>query len=59
MASAKEELLTMGKMAAELGVPPAKVKKAIADLKIAPAAKKGACSYYARDAVPRVKKALG
>ena len=59
MASAKEDLLTSGKIAAELGVPPGKVKKAIADLKLKPVTKKGACSYYARDAVARVKKALG
>ncbi len=58
MATAKEDLLTSGKMAAELGLPPAKVKKALADLKIKPATKKGGCSYYARDAVARVRKAV-
>lgn len=59
MATTKDDLLTTGKIAAELGAPPAKVKKALADLKIKPVSKKGACSYYGRDTVARVKKALG
>ncbi len=54
----KQENRTAGKIAEELGVPPAKVKKAIETLKLAPAAKKGACSYYARTAIPKIKGAI-
>ena len=52
------DLLTAAKIAAELKVSDAKVKKAIAALKLAPAAKKGVCSYYAKSAIPKIKKAL-
>lgn len=52
------ELLTASKIAAELKVSDAKVKKAIASIGLEPAAKKGACSYYARAAIPKIKKAL-
>lgn len=51
-------LLTAAKIALALKVPDAKVKKTIAALGLAPAAKKGVCNYYAADAVPRIKKAL-
>ncbi|MFZ5446449.1 MAG: hypothetical protein ACOZQL_41055 [Myxococcota bacterium] len=51
-------LLTASKIAAELKVSDAKVKKAIAALKLKPAAKKGVCSYYAKADVPKIKKAL-
>ncbi len=54
-----KELVTAGKMAEQLGAPAAKVKKAIADLGIAPTEKKGACCYYDAQAVAKVKKALG
>ncbi len=53
------ELLTASKIAAQLNVSGAKVKNAIATLKLKPAAKKGACSYYAASDVARIKKALG
>lgn len=52
------DLLTASKIAASLKVTDAKVKKAIAELGIAPAAKKGACSYYGKDSVAKIKKAL-
>jgi len=58
MATAKAEMLTAGKIAETLKAPPAAVKKAIATLKIKPAMKKGACSYYGMDAVAKVKSAL-
>ena len=54
----KAELLTAGNIAKELGAPDAKVKKALKELGIEPAAKKAGCSYYGRDAVARVKGAL-
>ena len=53
------DLLTAAKIAAELKVSDAKVKKAISALGLAPAAKKGVCNYYAKSAVPKIKKALG
>ncbi len=56
---ATDGLMTAGKMAEALGAPAAKVKKAIADLKIKPAEKKGACCYYDAQAVAKVKKAIG
>ena len=52
------ELLTASKIAAELKVKDTQVKKAIAALGIAPAAKKGVCSYYAKADVAKIKKAL-
>ncbi len=52
------DLLTASKIAAELKVSDAKVKKAIAELRLAPSARKGVCSYYERAAVPKIKKAL-
>lgn len=55
---ADEAQITAGNIAKELGASPAKVKKAITDLKIQPVAKKGGCSYYSRDAVRKIKGAL-
>jgi hypothetical protein len=52
------DLLTAGKIAQELAVSDARVKKAIAALGLKPAAKKGACSYYERAVLPDIKKAL-
>lgn len=56
--SSESDLLTAAKIAQELAVSDAKVKKAIAALGLKPAARKGVCSYYARAAVPKIKKAL-
>ena len=53
--SDKTDLMTAGKIAQELSIPGAKVKKAIADLKIKPVAKKGVCSYYSRDVLAKIK----
>lgn len=58
MKSQKEELLTVGKIAEQLAVSAAKVKKAIQELGIQPAAKKGACSYYAKSEINKIKKAI-
>jgi predicted ArsR family transcriptional regulator len=52
---ANEEGITAGNIAKELGLSPAKVKKAIESLKLVPVAKKGACTYYSRDAVKKVQ----
>jgi hypothetical protein len=54
----ESDLLTASKIAKELAVPDAKVKKAITALGLQPAAKKGVCSYYERSAVAKIKKAL-
>ena len=54
----KNDLMTAGKIAEELSIPSPKVKKAIADLKIKPVAKKGACSYYSVDVVAKIKLAI-
>lgn len=53
-----EEGITAGNIAKELGASPAKVKKAIEELKLQPVAKKGACTYYGKDAVKKIKTAL-
>lgn len=50
-------LLTAGDIAKALGISDGKVKKHIKDLAIQPAAKKGVCNYYARDAVAKIKAA--
>jgi Mn-dependent DtxR family transcriptional regulator len=57
-AEKKEDLLTSGAIAKELGVSDAKVKKAIKELAIQPKAKKGVCSYYSQDALAEIKAAL-
>jgi hypothetical protein len=54
----KEDLLTSGGIAKELGVPDTKVKKAIKELAIEPKAKKGVCSYYSRDELTKIKEAI-
>jgi hypothetical protein len=52
------DLVTAGNIAKQLGVSDGKVKKAIAALNLEPAAKKGACAYYAATDIPKIKKAL-
>lgn len=54
----KNELLTAGKIATELKVPAPRVKKAITELGLKPAATKGACSYYASADLAKIKAAL-
>ncbi|MCX8057461.1 MAG: hypothetical protein N3F03_07635 [Ignavibacteria bacterium] len=58
MKSQKDELLTVGKIAEQLSVPAAKVKKVIQELGIQPALKKGACSYFSKNEIAKIKKAL-
>ncbi len=55
---ADEGQITAANIAKELGASPAKVKKAIDELKLAPVAKKGACCYYSRDEVKKIKASL-
>jgi len=58
MEPAKENLITSGEIAKELGISDAKVKRLIKELKLQPETKKGVCNYYSRDALPKIKKAL-
>jgi hypothetical protein len=58
MPTDKTDLLTAGNIAKTLGASDAKVKKAIQALGLKPVAKKGVCSYYGKDAVAKVKRAL-
>ena len=59
MDDVKTDLISPGNIAKELGVSDGKVKKAIKELGLEPAAKKGVCSYYSRDAVAQIKAAVG
>ncbi|MBF0093853.1 MAG: hypothetical protein HQL34_04835 [Alphaproteobacteria bacterium] len=59
MADAKDNLITAGNIAKELGVSDGKVKKAIKELGLEPAAKRGVCCFYDRGAVDKIKGSLG
>ncbi|MBF0341244.1 MAG: hypothetical protein HQL95_09840 [Magnetococcales bacterium] len=50
---------TATNIAKELGVSDARVKKAIKELGLEPAAKKGVCCYYAREEIGKIKEKLG
>ena len=52
------DLLTAANIAKELGVSDGKVKKAIAELKLAPDAKKGVCCYYGPAAKKKIAAAV-
>jgi UDP-N-acetylmuramyl pentapeptide synthase len=54
-----ENLTSAAKIAKELGVSDAKVKKAIKELAIEPAAKRGVCNFYSLDTIGKIKTALG
>lgn len=58
MADAKDGLMTAAAMAKDIGVSDAKVKKALKELGVEPAAKKGVCCYYAPEALAQVKARL-
>jgi hypothetical protein len=51
-------LYTACALAKHLDVSEAKIKKAIKDLGLTPAAKKGCCSFYAAEELARLKAAL-
>ncbi len=57
--AAKDEILSAGKIAKEIGAKPAQVKKAIADLALDPAKVKGACKYYDQGQIAQIKKNIG
>ena len=54
-----DENLSPGNIAKELGVSDAKVKKAIKELSLEPAAKRGVCCFYSRDSIAKIKAAVG
>lgn len=56
MKNQKSDLLTVGSISKELGISDSKVKKAIQELGIKPTAKKGACNYYSREVLNKIKK---
>jgi len=58
MAAGDPKLMTAGNIAKELGASPAAVKKAIDSLKLKPKAKKGPCSYYGAESLPKIKAAI-
>ncbi|MBC7950869.1 MAG: hypothetical protein H7Z12_03485 [Rhodospirillaceae bacterium] len=53
-----DEVMTAGAIAKELGVTDTKVKKAIKQLALEPVAKKGCCSYYAKDKLAEIKAVM-
>ena len=53
------DLCTAGAIAKKLAISDGKVKKAIKELGIELAAKKGACSYYSADAVEKIRAIQG
>ncbi|MBI1949729.1 MAG: hypothetical protein HYS27_28840 [Deltaproteobacteria bacterium] len=57
-AAGGSDLATAANIAKELGVSDGKVKKAIAELKLAPDAKKGVCCYYGPAAKKKIAAAL-
>lgn len=57
--AAKDEILSAGKIAKEIGAKPAQVKKAIADLSLDPAKVKGACKYYDQGQIAQIRKSIG
>jgi len=54
----KNDPISAGNIAKELGLSDAKVKKAIKDLGLEPAAKRGVCNFYARADIDKIKAAL-
>ncbi len=58
MPEVKENLITTGAMAKELGVSDTKIKKALKELNIQPVTKRGVCNYYSRSELEKIKKFL-
>lgn len=59
MAEEKKEMLSTGKIAEQVGVSPAKVKKALEEMQRAPDQMKGKCAMFTPDTVEQVKAHLG
>jgi hypothetical protein len=58
MPTATPTLFTAGAMAKDLGVSDAKVKKAIVEIGLVPASKKGCCTYYTAEDLQKLKAVL-
>jgi biotin operon repressor len=58
MATKKGEMLSAGKIAAQLGVTSGQVKKAIQEAGIEPTSVKNGCSYYDDACVKKIQKAI-
>lgn len=54
----KEELLTAGKIAEKLGIPPKKLKQVMEELKIQPDQKRGNCNFYNLQTMEKIKQAV-
>lgn len=59
MGNDSTDLFTAGAIAKKLEISDGKVKKAIKELGIEPAAKQGACCYYSSDAVDKIRASQG
>ncbi len=59
MATKNDDLLSAGKLAKEIGISAAKVKKAIEALDLQPDNVRCGCKYYSKDRIPEIKKAAG
>lgn len=58
MVENNEQMLSAGKLAENLGVSAAKVKKVITELGIEPSMVKCRCNYYSTKEVEKIKQAL-
>jgi Zn-dependent peptidase ImmA (M78 family) len=59
MPTGSPTLFTAATMAKQLGVSDARVKKAITELGLVPAAKKGCCTYYTAEDLAKLTAVLG
>ncbi|MBI1933326.1 MAG: HTH domain-containing protein [Ignavibacteriales bacterium] len=58
MAKENSELLTAGKIAAQLGVSGSVVSKTIKTLNLKPDLVKGGCNYFGKENIDKIKKAV-
>jgi hypothetical protein len=58
MSTETPSLLSASAMAKELGVSDGKVKKAITELGLVPAQKKGCCAFYSAEDLTKLKAVL-
>ncbi|MBK8944426.1 MAG: HTH domain-containing protein [Ignavibacteriae bacterium] len=58
MAKENSDLLTAGKIAAQLGVSGSIVSKTIKTLNLKPDLVKAGCNYFGKDNIEKIKKAL-
>jgi hypothetical protein len=58
MVETKKDLFTVGKIAEELNISPAKIKKALFGFDIQPTQKMGFCNYYSKEVIDTLKKVI-